>query len=514
MKVVDSLPQQDHMADTLMFKKLQLKRYTSVQQRETSEVRFWKKFQTNDTQRYTAAASSLHFSPVATNEVAVSTSLSVVLHDCKEKRTRKTLSRFNDVAYSARYRHDGRLIAAGGEEGIVRTFDAASGASLRQLQGHKAPVHAVRWSHDGLHLMSASDDKLLKLFDVSCEECVWTGGGHADYARAVASSGPHHWISGSYDHKACLWDTRTRDTRPVFRCDHGAPIEDVLSLPGGSLFAVAGGNSISIVDILSGRVLHTLANHQKTITCLSLDHTQSRLLSGALDGHVKIVSLSSFLVVHGFKYESPVLSMAVGENLLAVGTSDLALNVRRREIKPVANERKSVAPERIDGGSAHYFDRGKNVKAASSDDRAASEAFVQRKQRLRPYDIALRKFRYHEALDAALACRNPTVVVTVLEELVHRDGLLKAISGRDECTLEPLLSFLSRYTINPRYSVLLVDICRIVFELYQSVIGQSEAIDELFTRLGRQVKQEIGLQKEFMKLMGCLGAVMRNAEPR
>lgn len=47
---------------------------------------------------------------------------------------------------------------------------------------------------------------------------------------------------------------------------------------------------------------------------------------------------------------------------------------------------------------------------------------MQRKQRLKPYDSALRKFRYHDALDSALTSRNPVVVVTVLEEMMHRGG--------------------------------------------------------------------------------------------
>ncbi|CAN0489151.1 unnamed protein product, partial [Scytosiphon promiscuus] len=43
-----------------------------------------------------------------------------------------------------------------------------------------------------------------------------------------------------------------------------------------------------------GRLLHTLANHQKTVTCLALDGTGSRLLTGGLDRHVKIYNLENF----------------------------------------------------------------------------------------------------------------------------------------------------------------------------------------------------------------------------
>lgn len=45
-----------------------------------------------------------------------------------------------------------------------------------------------------------------------------------------------------------------------------------------------------------GRLLHSLSNHQKTVTCLCLDGTGSRLLSGGLDRHVKIYNLQNFKV--------------------------------------------------------------------------------------------------------------------------------------------------------------------------------------------------------------------------
>jgi U3 small nucleolar RNA-associated protein 15 len=234
---------------------------------------------------------------------------------------------------------------------------------------------------------------------------------------------------------------------------------------------------------------------------------------------VKVYSVHTYAVTHGLKYSAPVLSLAISPDntQLVVGTSDGELTTRMREVKArsLVKPKASLPPERVPGGTAKFFERGKNVKAPAEASAAtaglgedASGAAHQRKQRLRPFDAALRKYRYHEALDAALASRNPTVVVTVLEELVYRAGLEKALAGRDEATLEPLLSFLARYTTNPRFAPLLVDVGSVVFETYKAVLGQSEAIDELFTKLGRQVKLELGFQQDLMGLLGAMDAVM------
>jgi UTP15 C terminal len=60
----------------------------------------------------------------------------------------------------------------------------------------------------------------------------------------------------------------------------------------------------------------------------------------------------------------------------------------------------------------------------------------------------------------------------------------------DESTLEPLLSFAARYVSHPRYASLIVAVTHKVLDLYASVLGQSDSIDELFLKLHRQVSQE------------------------
>jgi U3 small nucleolar RNA-associated protein 15 len=521
--------------------------------RASAESRYWRSFKRSASSTLSHPCSSIHFSPVTPFNMAVTTSLSVLLMNAAQKQ-QKSLSRFNDVAYSGRYRHDGRLVAAGGEEGVVRTFEASTGAAMRTMKGHTGPVHAVRWAPGGMHLLSASDDKSVRVFDVPTGECMWArAAGHADYARSASASpmSPNIWASGAYDRTVCIWDTRSDDQRPVLRLDHGVvgPVEDVVFMPGGCLLLSAGGNEIKVWDITHGTrggrstssddrlppgCVHRLSNHQKTITCLALDNsTSSRLLSGGLDGHVKIYSAQTFAVTHGLKYDAPVLCFALSpkNDQLVVGTSGGVLATRQRDTRTKGSmgtiHRASSAYTAL-GGTRAYFERGKSTKlptsfssspfpssspsSSSSSDGQDFMVLPKHKQRLQPYDFALRKFRYQDALDAALTSRNPSEVVSVLEELVQRRGLARAITGRDEVTLEPLLSFLARYTTNPRYAPVLIDVCLAVFETYKTVVGQSESIDELLTRLARVVKTEIKQQRALIALLGSLDAVIAGSK--
>jgi len=72
---------------------------------------------------------------------------------------KKTITRFDSVAYSATFRTDSKLLVAGSEDGSVQIFDLASRAILRRLNGHKKAVRVSRFAGtDGTSVLSASDD--------------------------------------------------------------------------------------------------------------------------------------------------------------------------------------------------------------------------------------------------------------------------------------------------------------------------------------------------------------------
>ena len=67
-------------------------------------------------------------------------------------------------------------------------------------------------------------------------------------------------------------------------------------MTAGALAVTAGGTSLCIWDMLAGgRLLQRLSQHQKTVTCVALSALAGpealaapRMLSGSLDGHVKV----------------------------------------------------------------------------------------------------------------------------------------------------------------------------------------------------------------------------------
>jgi WD40 repeat protein len=60
-------------------------------------------------------------------------------------------------ARSVAYSPDGRWLAVGNEDHVVRIWDAKTGRELLDLESHTKPVRAIAFSPDGQRLVSASD---------------------------------------------------------------------------------------------------------------------------------------------------------------------------------------------------------------------------------------------------------------------------------------------------------------------------------------------------------------------
>ncbi|GAA5989426.1 hypothetical protein JCM10908_000469 [Rhodotorula pacifica] len=148
---------------------------------------------------------------------------------------------------------DGKFLAAGSLDTVVRIWDAETGQLLDKLKGHMDSVYSVAFSPDGRYLVSGSLDKTLKMFDIgSLRHALATGGrdapvgeggktkclttlqGHKDYVLSVDISPDGAWIvSGSKDRGVQFWDPKTAKAQFMLQGHKNSVISVAVSSAGG-----------------------------------------------------------------------------------------------------------------------------------------------------------------------------------------------------------------------------------------------------------------------------------------
>ncbi len=114
--------------------------------------------------------------------------------------------------YAVAFSPDGRWLAGGGTDAIVKIWDAATGDELLRLPGHKGIVTNLAFAPDGQRLASGADDGAIRIWDVSP-----TGN------REWLTLDGHNWVmfgvdfspdgsllvTASWDGAVKLWDAQT-----------------------------------------------------------------------------------------------------------------------------------------------------------------------------------------------------------------------------------------------------------------------------------------------------------------
>jgi U3 small nucleolar RNA-associated protein 15 len=358
---------------------------------------------------------------------AVTAGSRVQIFSSKTRKLVKNISRFgvDDIAHSGNIRRDGRIMVAGGDSGVILAFDIKSRSILKTWREHKQPVWVTQWHPSDLtSLMSCSDDRTVRLWDLASDKPSMIFQGHQDYVRCgtfmPAQSGLV--VSGSYDQTVRLWDARTGG-KAVMVFKHAAPIESVLPMPSGTAVLASADNVISVLDIVAAKPIQILRNHQKTVTALSLANNGERLISGALDGHVKVFETTGWNVVGGLKYPSPILSLSVvpggkEDKHIAVGMQSGLLSIKTHlsgEQKVQSREREKEMQALLEGKIDEY-DRSKKRKRGKGWEKRirgkdftgeSADIVIEGNARGKiatgaPWAHALRKGMYAQALDMVL----------------------------------------------------------------------------------------------------------------
>ncbi len=235
--------------------------------------------------------------------------------------------------WSAAYSPDGTLIASGGQDRIIRLWNAATGKEVMTLEGHAGSITGLALSPDGSILVSGSDDGTLRRWNAATGESIGEPlQGHDDAVWSVAFSPDGQLIaSGSADTTIRLWDAVTGEPVGEPLAGHTDIVYAVAFSPDGEILASGSGDAtLRLWDVVTGEQLAVMEGHTNWVMALAFNE-RGLLVSGGADNMIFLWTPSS---------EEPLFSYPTGHTdwirslafdptgeLLASGSEDSAIRL-------------------------------------------------------------------------------------------------------------------------------------------------------------------------------------------
>jgi WD40 repeat protein len=184
---------------------------------------------------------------------------------------------------------DGRTLASGHDDGVVRLWDWQSQRLVRELSRRGPAVSAVAFSPDGAALAVAAEDKIIRLWDAASGSEAGRLVGHTDRIPALAwQPGGRRLASAGWDGNARVWDVAS--CQPVILLNgHTGQVHALAYSPDGGLLACAdAAHAVHVWDAHTHRAVQVLRRQGGEVRCLAFSADGGQLAAGGVERAIRV----------------------------------------------------------------------------------------------------------------------------------------------------------------------------------------------------------------------------------
>ena len=182
---------------------------------------------------------------------------------------------------------DGKMLAAGGEDGLVHVWSLTASNKVRHqftVKRHNDWIRTLAFSPDGKMLASGDTDRRFCLWRVADGALLFTSTAHKSSVEALAFS-PDGKILTSGSNELFLWDTTTGGQLRITSRGLAARISTLVFSPDGNTLVAGNWDGIiELWDVRTGGLLSTHTGHTRGINTLKFSADSKTLVSASFWG--------------------------------------------------------------------------------------------------------------------------------------------------------------------------------------------------------------------------------------
>ncbi|KAJ9094542.1 general transcription repressor [Naganishia cerealis] len=130
-------------------------------------------------------------------------------NDANDSTVQSTNSNGDLYIRSVCFSPDGKLLATGTEDKLIRIWDLTTKRIIKILRGHEQDIYSLDFFPDGNRLVSGSGDRTVRIWDLRSSQCSLTLSIEDGVTTVAVSPDGQLIAAGSLDHTVRVWDSTT-----------------------------------------------------------------------------------------------------------------------------------------------------------------------------------------------------------------------------------------------------------------------------------------------------------------
>lgn len=495
------------MAD---YEKIPLIKFEKRALAASAEAKAWQKFKTGFSTKLPRAVSFLCFSQKK-KTYFYGTDITVCATDIKSLGQSQAYTKERSEIRSLAVRRDGSLAAyvtAGGE---AKVLSIVHKSILKAFKLSNGPLGAVDLLDKRPLIAVGGDDGSFYAYDFASQMPLSKLEGiHSDFIKKVVfvNDVGDLVLTGSLDRSVCLIDLKNPSSI-VHRFTQSNEVVDLCPI-SDHCFASIGGREICVWDLRSNeKPLFQMNAGVKSLTAVKM--VGDRLIVSSLDGYLRSYEFSdgALSLMHQYNAGKPISGFAPGVfeessfRSLAVSFIDGSFQVMTRSLSEkdaeIESDNKLTLQEKLlfkqlavginqnDKNVHQFFSRG----VWGVPEKFTAKIVKPPAVRLQQYDRHLRRFKYTEALAHALQTGNTNIILSVVEELIVRNGLNYAFKGLSEESVRQLLAFLHKKLDSANCQKLVIYVLEELLDTIQDRLAASSQFKSIMAKIDAKAVEEL-----------------------
>jgi WD40 repeat protein len=219
----------------------------------------------------------------------------------------RELVQTDDAIHGLALSADGKKLAAGGTDRILRVWDTGSWKIEHQIENHADWIFGLAFSPDGKLVASASRDKTAKVWDLTAKESLLTFPDHQNPVQAVVfAPDGKTGISVGDDNSVRIFqvaDQKTLGKQVKAMAGHTKQVFRIVSAGQAKTPIVATASADGTVktwDPVAGAALKSMGGFTDFVLCVALSPDGSLVAGGSYNGEVRVFKTADASLVTSF----------------------------------------------------------------------------------------------------------------------------------------------------------------------------------------------------------------------